>query len=100
MKTTIHEENSQLIAILEGRLDTSVSEDVEQKMSPLLNCTDKDIVIDCTGLTYISSSGLRIFLAIVKSAKAKNKPVYIKGMSVNIRSVLAMAGLLNLFIYI
>lgn len=100
MKTTIHEENSQLIAILEGRLDTSVSEDVEQKMSPLLNCTDKDIVIDCTGLTYISSSGLRIFLAIVKSAKVKKKPVYIKGMSVNIRSVLAMAGLLNLFIYI
>ena len=100
MKTTIHEENSQLIAILEGRLDTSVSEEVEQKMSPLLNCTDKDSGIDCTGLTYISSSGLRIFLAIVKSAKVKKKPVYIKGMSVNIRSVLAMAGLLNLFIYI
>jgi len=100
MKTTIHEENGQLIAILEGRLDTSVSEEVEEKMRPLHDCTDKDIVIDCTGLTYISSSGLRIFLTIVKSARAKKKPVYIKGMSANIRSVLAMAGFLNLFVFI
>ena len=100
MNTTIHEENGQLVAVLEGRLDTSVAEEVEEKISPLFDCTDKDIVIDCTGLTYISSSGLRIFLRIVKSARAKEKPVYIKGMTANIRSVLSMAGFLNLFIFI
>lgn len=100
IKTTIQEQNGQLIAILEGRLDTAVSEDVEEELIPLRNCTDKDIVIDCTDLTYISSSGLRIFLRIVKSAREKKKPVYIKGMSANIRSVLSMAGFLNLFVFI
>lgn len=100
MNTTIHEENGQLVAVLEGRLDTSVAEEVEEKMSPLCDCADKDIVIDCTGLTYISSSGLRIFLRIANSAQAKEKPVYIKGMSDNIRSVLEIAGLLNLFVFI
>lgn len=100
MNTTILEQNGQLVAILEGRLDTSVSEEVEEIMKPLRNCTDKDIVIDCTELTYISSSGLRIFLNILKSAKAKGKPVYLKGMSANLRSVMSMAGFLNLFISI
>ena len=100
MKTTIQEQDGQLVAILEGRLDTAVSEDVEETLVPLRDCVDKDIVIDCTGLTYISSSGLRIFLRIVKSARAKEKPVYIKGMSANLRSILSMAGFLNLFVFI
>ena len=101
MKTTIQEQDGQLVAILEGRLDTAVSEDVEEALVPLRDCADKDIVIDCTELTYISSSGLRIFLRIVKSARAKKKkPVYIKGMSANLRSILSMAGFLNLFVFI
>ena len=100
MKTTIQEQDGQLVAILEGRLDTAVSEEVEEQLSPLHKCKDKDIVIDCTNLTYISSSGLRIFLRIVKSAKAKEKPVYIKGMAPNLRSVLSMAGFLNLFVFV
>ena len=100
MKTTIQEQDGQLVAILEGRLDTSVSEEVEEALIPLRNSADKDIVIDCTGLTYISSSGLRIFLRIVKSARAKEKPVYIKGMSANLRSILSMSGFLNLFVFI
>ena len=36
MNTTIHEENGQLIAVLEGRLDTFTSKEVEKKMSPCL----------------------------------------------------------------
>lgn len=99
MKTTIEEQDGKLIAILEGRLDTAVSEEVEEAMSPLRQA-DKDIVIDCTNLTYISSSGLRIFLRIVKSAKAKKRPIYLKGMSANLRNILSMAGFLNLFEFI
>ena len=89
-----------MIAILEGRLDTAVSEEVEEQLSPLHKCKDKDIVIDCTNLTYISSSRLRIFLRIVKSAKAKKRPIYLKGMSANLRSILSMAGFLYLFEFI
>jgi len=99
MKTVIEEQNGYLVAILEGHLDTAVSEEVEQILSPLLHCADKDIVLDCTALTYISSSGLRIFLNILKSAKAKGRPVYLKGMSNDLRSILAMTGFLNLFKY-
>lgn len=36
MKITILEENDQLIAVLEGRLDTFTSKEVEKKMSPCL----------------------------------------------------------------
>ena len=35
-------------------------------MQPLMDSADKDIVLDCTGLEYISSSGLWLFLALRK----------------------------------
>jgi len=97
MKTTIQEQDGNMIAILEGRLDTAASPETEKAMSPLLDCEGKDIIIDCTNLEYISSSGLRIFLGILKSAKPKGCHVYIKGISDDIRAVFAMTGFINLF---
>ena len=48
-------------------------------------------------MEYISSSGLRIFLGILKNTKAKGGHVYIKGISDDIRAVFAMTGFINLF---
>ncbi len=100
MKTTIKEQNDKMIAILEGRLDTAAANETEMAMSPLLSSEGKDIIIDCTDLAYISSSGLRIFLSILKSAKAKGEHVYIKGISGDIRAVFTMTGFINLFEFI
>ena len=94
----IEEEN--MVAIMDGRLDTPSTPDAEKALRPLFHCDDMDIIFDCKKLDYISSSGLRIFLRIVKSARDKKKPVYIKGMSASIRNVLSMAGFLNLFVFI
>ena len=51
-------------------------------------------------LTYISSSGLRIFLGVMKNAKARNSHVYIRGISNDIRSIFTMTGFINLFDFI
>jgi anti-sigma B factor antagonist len=97
MKTTIKEQADGLVAILEGRLDTAAAPETEKAMSPLYECEGRDVIIDCTNLEYISSSGLRIFLGILKSAKPKGCHVYIKGISDDIRAVFAMTGFVNLF---
>ena len=97
MKTTIKEQADGLVAILEGRLDTAAAPETEKAMSPLYECEGRDVIIDCTNLEYISSSGLPIFLGILKSAKPKGCHVYIKGISDDIRAVFAMTGFVNLF---
>ena len=55
------------------------------------------IVLDCAQMTYISSSGLRIFLAIRKAAAAKGGKVIVKNIGSDIRNVFMMTGFLNLF---
>lgn len=97
MKTTIQKQDGNLIAILEGRLDTAASQEVEKAIQPLYDCDGQDVIIDCTNMEYISSSGLRIFLGILKNAKAKGSHIYIKGISDDIRAVFAMTGFINLF---
>ena len=97
MQTTIQEKDGSLVALLEGRLDTAAAPQTEKDVAPLFDCQGRDIVLDCSKLDYISSSGLRIFLAILKNAKPKGSHVYIQGISNELRNVFAMTGFTNLF---
>ena len=97
MNTTIKEENGNLIAVFEGRLDTAAASQTEKDVKPLVESDGMDIVLDCTQLSYISSSGLRIFLGILKAAKPRGSHVYITGLSQDLKNVFAMTGFSNLF---
>ena len=66
-------------------------------MAILNDVEDKDIVIDCTDLAYISSAGLRIFLGILQNAQARGGHVYIKGINDNVRAVFTITGFSNIF---
>ena len=97
MKTTIQEQDGNMLAILEGRLDTAAAVETEKAMNPLNDVEGKDIIIDCTALEYISSAGLRIFLGILQNAQAKGVHVYLKGVTDNVRAVFAITGFISLF---
>ena len=97
MKTTFKEEDKYFVMYYEGRLDTAASAEVEQNMAPLYDCTGHDIILDCTNLEYISSSGLRLFLGLLKAAKPKGSHVYLRGLNEDLRQVFAMTGFINLF---
>ncbi|MCR5131515.1 MAG: STAS domain-containing protein [Prevotella sp.] len=97
MKTILKEEKNFLVTYFEGRLDTAAASDTEKAVQPLADCTSHDIILDCSKLEYISSSGLRIFLSILKNAKAKGSHVFIRNINENIQKIFKMTGFYNLF---
>jgi anti-sigma B factor antagonist len=97
MKVTIQEQEGSVVAFLEGRLDTPTASQVEEGLKPLYDCKGQDIIIDCTGLDYICSSGLRIFLMILKSTEENENNLFIKGLSDDLYAVFAMTGFVKLF---
>ncbi|MBO7067273.1 MAG: STAS domain-containing protein [Bacteroidaceae bacterium] len=97
MKTTIQEQDGNMVAILEGSLDTAAAPETEKAMSPLNDVEGKDIIIDCTDLKYISSAGLRIFLGILQSAQEKGGHVYIRNINDEVRSIFTITGFCNIF---
>lgn len=99
MKTTFKEENNDYVMYFEGRLDTASAPQVQQDVQPLINSVGHDIILDCSELKYISSSGLRIFLSILKSVKSQGCHVYIRGLNQELSQVFTMTGFINLFEY-
>ena len=97
MKTIIQYENENLVAQLQGRLDTSAASKTEQEMRPLYDCEGRDIILDCSQLQYISSSGLRLFLGLLKAARPKGSHVYISGLNKDLKQVFDITGFTSLF---
>ena len=97
MNVKIEEQDGNMVAILEGNLDTAAAAETEKAMSPLYDVEGKDIIIDCTDLAYISSAGLRIFLGILQNAQGKGGHVYIKGINDTVRGVFTITGFSNIF---
>ena len=54
MKVRIEEIDGNMVAFVEGSLDTSSAAEAEMAMNPLNDVEGKDIIIDCTDLEYIS----------------------------------------------
>ena len=100
MNVTIQEQDGNMVAILEGNLNTAVAAATEKAMSPLNDVEGKDIIIDCTGLEYISSAGLRIFLGILQNVQEKGVHVYIKGLNDAVNDVFVITGFSNIFEFI
>lgn len=97
MEVKITKESNQVLVKLIGRLDTPASQDVAQELEPLREDAAGTIILDCSELSYISSSGLRIFLTLRKAAAEKGGKVIVRDISEAIRSVFMMTGFLNLF---
>ena len=70
MKTTIQQSEDKYLITLEGEMDTAAAVEVEKELQPLYNTNGQDVIIDCSKLEYIASSGLRILISILKGAKA------------------------------
>lgn len=97
MKTNIEKLQDKYLVTLEGELDTAASAEVEKTLQPLYSSDGKDVIIDCAGLEYIASSGLRILISILKGAKAGGSKVVLKNMNDDIKSVFKLTGFINIF---
>ena len=89
--------DSNVVATIEGSLDTAAARETEKVMDPLNNVEGKDIIIDCTNMEYISSAGLRIFLGILQNAEEKGGHVYIKGLNDTVQAIFDLTGFSNIF---
>lgn len=99
MTLEIKKEGNNVVGILEGRLDTLASTQFARDIEPLLDMADKNIILDCEKLDFISSSGLRLFLSIRKQTISKGGNVTITNVNEEIRKVFTITGFSSLFTF-
>ncbi len=97
MKIEIIGQPNGYVAQLIGRLDAITTAQADRDMQVLIDHADKAIVLDCEQLQYISSSGLRLFLALRKAVEMNGGSLVIVGLSDQLRQVFTITGFINLF---
>ena len=84
-------ENKKSTLVLEVRLDTLTSQQLQDMLIPAFNEAN-EIALDFANLVYVSSAGLRVLLMGEKIAKSTNIPMTIINVSDEIMEVLDMTG--------
>lgn len=97
MNTTIEEKDGVMTVAFEGRLDTINVPEVEETIRPIYTTETKEIILDCSKMEYISSSGLRIFLSIAINSQETGKHVTVTGVNSFVTNLFEMTGFTDLF---
>lgn len=96
MNVTINQEGNKYNVILEGRVDTSNAAQFEQDLKPLMEASNAEIQIDCSGMTYTSSQGLRYFLMLQKHVMSHQGSLVLCNMQPQVKEVFDITGFSNI----
>ena len=97
MNFTLEKINNFSILNIDGRIDTTNSTVLEAEFNKIYGSGEKDIIIDCSGLKYISSSGLRVFLIAQKRANALKGKLHVSNMQPAIMDIFVISGFSSIF---
>ena len=81
--------------LLEGRLDTIMSPDLESEINKATPDAAK-LILDLAKLDYISSAGLRVLLGAAQAMDGKGDMV-VRNLNQSVREVFDLTGFSNLF---
>ena len=82
---------------LNGRLDTETSADFELAAHDLTAAGERRFVVDLAGISYVSSAGLRVLLALAKQLQAGGGALRLCGLAPSVRQVFDLSGFSKLF---
>jgi anti-anti-sigma factor len=86
-----------IVVGITGRLDTTNYSILEKKLMELIDQQHNRILVDCTKMDYVSSSGLRILLMALKKITMLKGRFVLAGLQENIREIFEISGFTNIF---
>ncbi|MCA1916797.1 STAS domain-containing protein [Methanospirillum hungatei] len=80
-----------------GSIDTTTSSDLEGTLMEGINQGMRWIILDLSDVRYISSAGIRVFIAAAKTLKEKKGELRFSTPNRNVSDILRLSGLLKIF---
>jgi len=85
------QENGKLTLAIEGKLDTNTAPQLNDALIPAFDEV-KQVELDFSQLSYISSAGLRVLLTGEKTAQSKGASMTLLGVPEEIFKIFKMTG--------
>ncbi len=77
---------------IKGRLDAVSSPQAEKKVFDSINSGQNNLLLDFSGVTYLSSAGMRMLLSTTKKLKTLSGKLIVCCINTNVMDVLKMSG--------
>ena len=97
MKLTTKELGDIRAVFLEGRMDVHRSLEVEADLEQMVAAGVTRIIIDLNNLEFLSSSGLRVFLGLLKKLREQKGRLAFCRIPAEVRKVIRISELEDLF---
>ncbi len=97
MQIKIEKNGEDTTVLINGELDTVATTEQADELQQVLGIADKALVIDCSGLEYISSAGLRFFMQLKRESEAKGGSIRITRLNEDVSDIFRMSGFYNIF---
>ena len=96
MDIKLQEKDGIATVSIEGEIDSKTAPEAQEKLLPFVENHSR-IVMDMSGLTFLSSAGLRMMLLIYRHATARGGKVALVGLSEQIKDTMSATGFLAFF---
>ncbi len=92
MTIEFKKEQDTVTVLLNGRLDNAAVNDISQELEPLKQNKNKHVVFDCSGLQFISLSGLRLFSSLQKTLTMRGCYFALNNVAATILQIISVTG--------
>jgi len=96
MEIEVKELKRTAVINLSGSLDQNTYERVNETLQEL-SIPERDIILDLTGVKFVSSSGFRVLFQTQEALAKKNRKLILVGLHERIRNALDLVGLSGSF---
>lgn len=97
MEITENKMDNCTVVGISGRLDTTNYSILEKRLMDMIANQQDRIIVECSNMDYVSSSGLRILLMALKKITQLKGKFMLCGLQDNIREIFEISGFTNIF---
>lgn len=87
---------SAVVVAVTGELDSSTAPEAQERIATAMTA-DHELVLDLSGVPYMSSAGLRMMLLVYRQAQTLNVPVALVGVQDGLLAIMEATGFLEFF---
>ena len=80
-----------------GRIDTAAAPSLEAELNRLIGGGERKILLNLSGVSYISSGGLRVLLATAKKLRGTTDSFSLCSLNPEVTKIMTLAGFNTIF---
>ncbi|MDD5067236.1 MAG: STAS domain-containing protein [bacterium] len=93
----VNDKPDMAIVNLKGRLDVFYSSEIETELGKLIQAGKKKLILSLNDIEYLSSSGLRVFIAVSRKLKEINGQLKLIKLNETAKKIFKIVELIDMF---